>query len=61
METIWNFFARIRRGGWKVINSATGTIVGSYWSRQTAYDVQTELNEALQYIGSKNEYVVRWM
>lgn len=61
MHTIRKFWGRVTTGRWKVVSSATGKVVGSYWSRRAAQDVSSGMNEALQYIGSKNCYVVRWM
>lgn len=59
---IWRkFWGRVTSGRWKVVNPATGRVVGSYWKRSTAQDVSSGMNEALQYIGSKNQYIVRWM
>lgn len=61
MRTLRKFWGLVGTPRWKVINPATGRIIGSYWSRGAAQNHSSDLNEALQYIGSKNTYEVRWM
>lgn len=61
MQSWRKFWGRVTAGRWKVLNSGTGKVIGSYWKRSTADDVSSGMNEALQYIGSKSSYVVRWM
>lgn len=61
MQSLRKFWGRVTSGRWKVVDSQTGEVIISHWTRSAAQDYSSELNESLQYIGAKSQYQVRWM
>lgn len=61
MQSLRKFWGRVTSGRWKVVDSQTGEVAFSYWTRSSAQDVSSAMNETAMYLGLKSRFQVRWM